>query len=68
MRRHRGQSGYHDEAFHDDKHVTRTLAKLLDDASSGHRKLDPARACRTPSSTTTSGSTSSTATSPTAGT
>jgi pilus assembly protein CpaF len=35
-------SGYHDEAFHDDDHVVRTLTKLLDDASSSHRKLDPA--------------------------
>jgi pilus assembly protein CpaF len=42
VRRHRGQSGYHDEVFHDDDHVLRTLTKLLDDASSAHRKLDPA--------------------------
>jgi hypothetical protein len=28
--------------FHDDDHVLRTLTKLLDDASSVHRKLDPA--------------------------
>ncbi len=41
-RRHRGLSGYHDEVFHDDEHVLRTLTKLLDDASSAHRKLDPA--------------------------
>lgn len=41
VRRHRGASGYHDEAFHDDEHVVRTLTKLLDDAGS-HRKLDPA--------------------------
>jgi pilus assembly protein CpaF len=42
VRRHRGSSGYHDEVFHDDDHVVRTLTKLLDDASSAHRKLDPA--------------------------
>jgi pilus assembly protein CpaF len=42
VKRHRGVSGYHDEAFHDDEHVTRTLTKILDDASQSHRKLDPA--------------------------
>jgi len=42
VKRHRGPSGYHDEAFHDDEHVTRTLTKILDDASGSHRKLDPA--------------------------
>jgi pilus assembly protein CpaF len=42
VRRHTGPSGYHDEVFHDDDHVVRTLTKLLDDASSAHRKLDPA--------------------------
>ncbi|MGH9214557.1 MAG: CpaF family protein [Acidimicrobiales bacterium] len=41
VRRHTGQSGYHHEVFHDDEHVERTLTKLLDDASSAHRKLDP---------------------------
>ena len=41
VRRHRGASGYHDEVFHDDEHVMRTLTKLLDDASTSHRKLDP---------------------------
>ena len=41
VRRHRGPSGYHHEAFHDDDHVLRTLTKMLDDAGS-HRKLDPA--------------------------
>lgn len=41
-RRHRGVSGYHDEVFHDDDHVVRTLTKILDDASRSHRKLDPA--------------------------
>lgn len=42
VKRHRGVSGYHDEVFHDDDHVLRTLTKILDDASASHRKLDPA--------------------------
>jgi pilus assembly protein CpaF len=42
VKRHRGVSGYHDEVFHDDDHVLRTLTKILDDASGSHRKLDPA--------------------------
>lgn len=41
VKRHRGRSGYHDEVFHDDAHVTRTLTKILGDASTAHRKLDP---------------------------
>ncbi len=41
-KRHRGRSGYHDEVFHDDEHVLRTLTKIPDDASSSHRKLDAA--------------------------
>ena len=41
VKRHTGVSGYHDEAFHDDEHVIRTLTKVLDDASRSHRKLDP---------------------------
>ncbi len=41
VRRHTGPSGYHDEVFHDDEHVRRTLTKILDDASSSHRTLDP---------------------------
>jgi pilus assembly protein CpaF len=41
VRRHRGRSGYHDEVFHDDDHVVRTLTKILDAASAAHRKLDP---------------------------
>ncbi|MGH9247010.1 MAG: CpaF family protein [Acidimicrobiales bacterium] len=41
VKRHRGTSGYHDEVFHDDEHVIRTLTKILDDASTSHRKLDP---------------------------
>ena len=40
VKRHRGTSGYHDEVFHDDEHVIRTLTKILDDASTAHRKLD----------------------------
>jgi pilus assembly protein CpaF len=40
VKRHRGTSGYHNEAFHDDDHVVRTLTKILDDASAAHRKLD----------------------------
>jgi pilus assembly protein CpaF len=42
VKRHQGVSGYHDESFHDDEHVLRTLTKILDDASGSHRKLDPA--------------------------
>src|SRR3546814_20430507 len=41
-KRHLGTSGYHDEVFHDDEHVVRTLTTILDDASTSHRKLDPA--------------------------
>jgi pilus assembly protein CpaF len=41
VKRHRGTSGYHHEVFHDDDHVFRTLTKILDDASTAHRKLDP---------------------------
>lgn len=41
VKRHKGASGYHDEVFHDDAHVTRTLTRILDDASASHRKLDP---------------------------
>jgi pilus assembly protein CpaF len=40
VKRHRGRSGYHDEVFHDDEHVIRTLTKILDDAAGSHRKLD----------------------------
>jgi len=42
VKRHRGPSSYHDEVFNDDEHVVRTLTKILDDAASSHRKLDPA--------------------------
>ena len=38
VRRHAGASGYHDEVFHDDEHVVRTLTKILDDASGSHRQ------------------------------
>lgn len=41
VKRHTGPSGYHDEVFHDDEHVVRTLTKILDDAEGSHRKLDP---------------------------
>ncbi len=41
VKRHTGPSGYHDEVFHDDEHVVRTLTKVLDDATGSHRKLDP---------------------------
>ncbi len=41
VKRHSGPSGYHDEVFHDDDHVVRTMTKILDDASTSHRKLDP---------------------------
>jgi pilus assembly protein CpaF len=41
VKRHVGVSGYHDESFHDDDHVLRTLTKILDDATGSHRKLDP---------------------------
>lgn len=42
VKRHVGVSGYHDESFHDDDHVIRTLTKILDDAAGSHRKLDAA--------------------------
>lgn len=42
VKRHQGPSGYHDEVFHDDAHVVRTLTKIIDDASGAHRKLDAA--------------------------
>jgi pilus assembly protein CpaF len=43
VKRHSRPSGYHDEIFHDDDHVVRTLTKILDDASrnGANRKLDP---------------------------
>lgn len=42
VKRHNAASGYHDENFHDDDHVVRTLTKILDDAPGAHRKFDPA--------------------------
>ncbi len=41
VKRHHAPSGFHDEVFHDDDHVRRTLTKILDDASTAHRTLDP---------------------------
>jgi len=41
VKRHSTGSRYHDDVFHDDDHVARTLTKLLDDSSGSHRKLDP---------------------------
>ncbi len=43
VKRHSRPSEYHDEVFHDDEHVLRTLTKILDDATSAgaNRKLDP---------------------------
>jgi pilus assembly protein CpaF len=43
VKRHSGQSGYHDEVFHDDDHVIRTLTKIINDSSAAgsNRKLDP---------------------------
>ena len=43
VKRHSGGSGYHDEVFHDDEHVVRTLTKILDEAEGSHRKLDPSQ-------------------------
>ena len=40
VKRHAAASGYHDEVFHDDEHVVRTLTKILDEAAGSHRKLD----------------------------
>ena len=41
VKRHHGTSGYHEEVFHDDEHVVRTLTKILDESTAAHRKLDP---------------------------
>lgn len=41
VKRHHGRSGYHQETFHDDEHVLRTISRLLDDSSGSHRRLDP---------------------------
>src|SRR3546814_16780436 len=47
-KRHLGTSGYHDEVFHDDEHVVRTLTKILDAASTSHRQLDPVEGLQDP--------------------
>jgi pilus assembly protein CpaF len=41
IKRHTGRDGYHDEVFHDDDHVLRTLTRILDDAPGASRRLDP---------------------------
>jgi pilus assembly protein CpaF len=41
VKRHRARDGYHDEVFHDDDHVLRTLSRIIDDAPGGARRLDP---------------------------
>jgi pilus assembly protein CpaF len=41
VKRHRGRDGYHDEVFHDDDHVLRTLSRIIDDAPGSSRRLDP---------------------------
>ena len=41
VKRHHGQCADHDESFHDDEHVRRTLTRIIDDATASHRKLDP---------------------------
>ncbi|MEZ5165734.1 MAG: hypothetical protein R2695_04285 [Acidimicrobiales bacterium] len=68
VKRHRGPSGYHDEVFHDDDHVVRTMTKILDDASTAHRTLDAAEGLQDAQLDDGPGSTSCTATSPAAAT
>ena len=41
VKRHKGPSGYHHEAFHDDEHVLRTMTRIVDRSSGAHRALDP---------------------------
>jgi len=41
VKRHRGQTGYHHESFHDDDHVLRTITRIVDRATGAHRALDP---------------------------
>lgn len=43
VKRHRAASGYHQDTFHDDQHVERTLTRLLSRAASNQRVLDPAQ-------------------------
>lgn len=42
VKRHANPGGYHHDLFLDDEHVSRTITKLLRDAGTSHRKLDPA--------------------------
>lgn len=42
VKRHSQPAGYHDDVFHDDEHVVRTLTRIMDDAVGAHRKFDPA--------------------------
>lgn len=41
VKRHQNASGYHQDTFHDDAHVERTLTRLLSRAASNQRVLDP---------------------------
>ena len=41
VKRHLGPSGYHNESFHDDEHVLRTMTRIVDRSSGAHRALDP---------------------------
>ncbi len=41
VKRHLGPSGYHNESFHDDDHVLRTMTRIVDRSSGAHRALDP---------------------------
>ncbi len=41
VKRHIGPSGYHNESFHDDEHVLRTMTRIVDRSSGAHRALDP---------------------------
>ena len=41
VKRHLGPSGYHNESFHDDEHVFRTMTRIVDRSSGAHRALDP---------------------------
>lgn len=42
VKRHSTGASYHHQSFTDDDHVYRTITRLIDNASSSHRKLDPA--------------------------
>ncbi|MEZ5374018.1 MAG: ATPase, T2SS/T4P/T4SS family [Microthrixaceae bacterium] len=41
VKRHTGHTGFHQDVFHDDDHVIRTLTRMLDDAAGSHRTLEP---------------------------